>query len=98
MVRADYSGDGKGTTRNGQPIDVYDDLGVQAKTDDPTHDFEAGWGSDGAVCVRHVRVEENASLELLENSAPRLRGRTGQVCTEEFARAAGAVLFNRSPP
>ncbi len=98
LVRADYSGDGKGTTRNGQPIDIYDFLGVQKKADDPSHDFEAGWSSQGAVCVRHVRVKENTSLAALEDSAPRLKGRTGAICTEEFARANGALLFNRSPP
>jgi hypothetical protein len=26
LVRADYAGDGRGTTRNGQPIDIYDTL------------------------------------------------------------------------
>ncbi len=98
LVRADYSGDGKGTTRNGQPIDIYDFLGVQAKADDPSHDFEAGWSPQGAVCVRHVRVKENTNLAALEDSAPRLKGRTGAICTEEFARANGALLFNRSPP
>ena len=98
LVRADYSGDGKGTTRNGQPIDIYDFLGVQKKADDPSHDFEAGWSPQGAVCVRHVRVKENTSLAALEDSAPRLKGRTGAICTEEFARANGALLFNRSPP
>jgi ADYC domain len=98
LVRADYSGDGRGTTRDGQLIDIYDFLGVQSKGDDPARDFEAGWSPEGAVCVRHVRVKENASLAALEDAVTRLKGRTGTICTEEFARAAGAVLFNRSPP
>lgn len=98
MVRADYSGDGKGTTRNGQPIDLYDDLGIQKVGNHPAHDFEAGWGPDGAVCVRHVRVKENISLAVLEESVPRLEGRTGAICTETYAREHGATLFNRSPP
>lgn len=97
LVRADYAGDGKGTTRNGQPIDIYDDLGIQAKANVAAHDFEAGWTPEGAVCVRHVRVRENASLAELEET-PRLKGRTGEICTEEFARSLGAVLFVRSPP
>jgi hypothetical protein len=29
---------------------------------------------------------------------PRLAGLTGAICTEEFARAHGALLFNRSAP
>ena len=60
-------------------------------------EFEAGWSRDGAVCVRHVRVKDNVSLDELEQ-LPGLHGRTGAVYTEEFARAHRAVLFNRSPP
>jgi hypothetical protein len=45
-----------------------------------------------------VRVKENTSLAALEASGPRLKGRTGAICTEEFARASGAILFVRSPP
>jgi hypothetical protein len=97
MVRADYVGDGKGTTRDGQQIDLYDRFGIQQSDNDPAFDFEAGWSKEGAVCVRHVRVRENVMLDELEQ-LPRLRGRTGAVCTENFARAHGAVIFNRSPP
>jgi hypothetical protein len=98
MVRADYGGDGRGTTRDGTLIDVYDFRGIQSPDPREDHDLEAGWGLDGAVCVRHVRIRENVSLGELERAYPRLRGRTGEVCTEEFARAHGAVLFNRSRP
>jgi hypothetical protein len=84
LVRADYSGDGRGTTRDGQLVDIYDFLGVQSKGDDPAQDFEAAWSPEGAVCVRVTRLK--------------LKGRIGTICTEEFARAAVAVLFNRSPP
>ncbi len=98
LVRADYSGDGRGTTRNGQQIDIYDFAQIQSKANDPAHEFEAGWSPEGAVCVRRVRVKENASLAELEARVPRLKGRTGEICTEEFARGAGALLFNRSPP
>ncbi|MBK6294687.1 MAG: hypothetical protein IPF55_10645 [Rhodoferax sp.] len=61
-------------------------------------DFEAGWGPAGAVCVRHVRVKNNVTLEQLEAHYPALRGRVGVVCTEAFARAQGALVFNRSDP
>jgi hypothetical protein len=98
MVRADYGGDGEGTTRNGMRIDLYDDVGIQAPAGDPIDAFEAGWSADGAVCVHHVRVKENTSLAVLEEKHPRLKGRTGAICTEAFARAHGAVIFNRSPP
>jgi hypothetical protein len=98
LVRADYAGDGHGTTRNGQPIDIYDALGIQRAADAPGYEFEAGWTPEGAVCVRHVRVKENATLAKVEASAARLAGRVGDICTEALARAAGAILFARSPP
>jgi len=97
MVRADYGGAGDGTTRTGMRIDYYDSLGLNRHEGDPIDSFEAGWGPDGAVCVHHVRVRENTSLAALEDKYPQLRGRTGAVCTEAFARARGAVVFNRSP-
>ena len=62
------------------------------------YEFEAGFAPEGAVCVRHVRVKENATLASVEASAPRLAGRTGAVCDEAEARAEGAILFVRSPP
>lgn len=96
MVRADYGGRGEGTTLDGQIIDMYDALKIQTPDMLPDHTFEAGWAPDGAVCVNHVRVKQNISLEALEARYPRLKGRTGAICTEEFARANGAILFNRS--
>jgi ADYC domain len=96
MVRADYAGDGKGTTRNGMLIDLYDRFNIQVPDRATSFEFEAGWTKDGAVCVRHVRVKENTSLALLD-AAPTLHGLTGDICTEDFARAHGAVLFDRSP-
>lgn len=96
MVRADYGGDGRAWTKDGMRIDIYDPQGIQTAEDDPLDRFEAGWSPEGAVCVRHVRVKENATLEELEATYPRLAGRTGAVCTEDFARANGAILFNRS--
>jgi hypothetical protein len=98
LVRADYAGDGRGTTRNGQPIDIYDSLGVQAPAKDTAYEFEAGFDEKGAVCVRHVRVKENATLAGVEASNPRLKGKVGEICDETFARGQGAIAFVRSPP
>jgi ADYC domain-containing protein len=97
LVRADYAGDGRGTTRNGQPIDIYDAFGIETPAYDPAYEFEAGFTAEGAVCVRHVRVPENITLSALEAQAPRLAGKIGPICTEDYARAAGAILFVRSP-
>jgi hypothetical protein len=98
LVRADYCGDGEATTRDGMRIDLYDDHGVQQSDRDPLQEFEAGWTAAGAVCVRHVRVKENISLERLAASCPRLRDRLGETCTEQRARTLGATLFVRSEP
>jgi len=98
MVRADYGGDGTGTTRNGMLIDLYDDYGIQAPDLDHRMTFEAGWTQDGAVCVNHPRVKENISLGEIAARWRRPAGRTGASCTEEAARSLGALLFNRSTP
>lgn len=98
MVRGDYGGADRPWTKDGMNIDMYDDHGVQTPDNLPEHAFEAGWSPDGAVCVHHVRVRENTTLAELEALYPALSGRTGAICTEEFARAHGAVLFNRSKP
>ena len=98
MVRGDYAGTDAPKTRNGMQIDVNDALAMQPPEFDPALHFEAGWTEDGAVCVAHPRVRENATLEQLEAEIPRLRGRTGAVCTEAFALQNGALILNRSRP
>ncbi|HSI02578.1 MAG TPA: ADYC domain-containing protein [Reyranella sp.] len=98
MVRGDYGGDGTAWTRDGMLIDVFDPQGIQAADGEADIGFEAGWSPDGAVCLHHVRVIENTSLAELEQKYPHLKGRTGQICTEELARSLGAVVFNRSRP
>jgi hypothetical protein len=98
MVRADYGGDGHGTTRNGMRIDLYDARGIEVPANDPRMAFEAGWTDAGAVCVNHPRVVENVTLADIAARWPRLAGKTGAICTEEFARSRGAQLFNRSVP
>jgi hypothetical protein len=60
--------------------------------------FEAGWTDAGAVCVNHPRVVEHVTLADITERWPDLEGKTGAICTEEFARALGAMLFNRSAP
>jgi hypothetical protein len=96
MVRGDYGGSEEPWTKDGMWIDIYDPQGIQVTDNDPDLVFEAGWGPDGAVCVHHVRVKENTTLEALEARYPRLRGRTGAICTEAYARSLGAIVLNRS--
>ncbi len=94
--RADYGGDGRPWTRDGMRIDLYDPQDIQTPANDPVDSFEAGWSPEGAVCVRHIRVKENTTLAALEAQYAQLKGRTGEICTEAFARQNGALLFNRS--
>jgi len=98
MVRADYCGDGTATTKDGMLIDVYDDLGIQARDGTPGSGFEAGWTAEGAACVRHVRVKESTSPASLVAACPWLKDRVGETCSEEKARSLGARLFNWSKP
>ncbi len=62
MARADYCGDGRSHTRQDTIIDMYDRLGVLARTTeasvgwDPARaSFEAAWGPDGAACLARTR-------------------------------------------
>lgn len=98
MVRGDYGGSNEPSTKDGMTIDIFDPQGIQSADGGPELAFEAGWTPDGAVCVHHVRVKENTTLAALEEKYPRLKGRTGDICTEDFARSLGALLLNRSKP
>jgi hypothetical protein len=92
MVRADYGGDGIPHTRDGTLIDIFDRLGIQRSDRDPALTFEAAWGPDGAVCVRHTRVAEKLSIEELVKQYPKLADRLGASCSE----AVPALIWNRS--
>ncbi|HEY6173432.1 MAG TPA: ADYC domain-containing protein [Kofleriaceae bacterium] len=53
MLRADYCGDGTPHTVNGTPINLYDNVGVQADTE--SWPVDAEWTPDGALCLNHHR-------------------------------------------
>jgi hypothetical protein len=101
LVRADYCG-GRGTTRDGMLIDIYDTIGIQSPDPHPDTEgvrFEAAWNAQGAVCVAHTRVPENVSLLQLGKQCARLIGRLGDtVCTEAGSGRWGeqVLLYNRS--
>jgi len=92
LVRADYCGDGIGHTRNGTPIDIFDRIGIQRDETVPEMSFEAAWGPDGAVCVRHTRIKDVLDPAALIEGCPRLAARVGASCDETVP----ALLFNRS--
>ncbi|MGO4572771.1 ADYC domain-containing protein [Microvirga sp. 2TAF3] len=99
MIRADYGGDDRPTTRDGMSIDVYDRFGIQAPASmSDTMAFEAGWSPAGAVCVAHPRIPDHITLAQLAERYPQLSGHLGpQACSDETARAdPQALLFNRS--
>jgi len=75
MARADYCGDGRSHTHEDTAIDMYDGLGVLAKTTEasagwePTRaSFEAAWAPDGATCVAHTR--DGRALEKVLQGCP----------------------------
>ncbi|UPY38995.1 ADYC domain-containing protein [Sediminicoccus sp. KRV36] len=97
MVRAAYGHAERGWTRDGMRIDFWDDAGLHEPGDDPELLFEAGWTPGGAVCVAHTRVAEHGSVADVVREAPALAGHVGpEACNEATARAAGALIFNRS--
>jgi hypothetical protein len=98
MLRADYGGDDRPTTRNGTAVDVYDRFGIQMPAMRQDMSFEAAWSEDGAVCVAHPRIIENITLGEIAARYDNLAERLGpQICTEDAMRASpNALLFNRS--
>ena len=54
--------------------------------------FEAAWGPQGAICIRHTRIPENGSVEDVVRACPRLASMPAP-CDET---TPGALLFNRS--
>jgi hypothetical protein len=98
MVRADYCGDGTGHTRNGTPIDVFDEEGIQADAPAPGMSFEAAWGKDGAVCLSRTRIPEVATPAQMRASCPAKLGRdAGATCSEARARLdPRTLLMNKS--
>lgn len=75
MARADYCGNGQSHTHEQNWIDMYDSLGVQARTTEATADFqpalasfEAAWLPDGAACL--ARTREGRALETILAECP----------------------------
>jgi ADYC domain/Pentapeptide repeats (8 copies) len=65
MLRADYCGNGTSYTLDGTPINLYDDLGIQADAED--WPFEAEWGPAGA---RAVSKASHTRLKLTTKKVP----------------------------
>jgi hypothetical protein len=98
LLRADYGGDDRPSTRSGTLVNLYDRFGIQDPGAAPGMAFEAAWGPEGAICVAHPRIPDTVTLERLAERHPRLKGRLGpQDCNEEAMRAdSRALIFNHS--
>jgi len=109
MVRADYCGNGRSHTHEDTTIDMYDRLGVLARTSEASADwdperasFEAAWAPDGATCL--ARTRDGRALETILNECPdRFRSGSqelgeGDRCTVQRAdvHPATALLRNMS--
>jgi hypothetical protein len=106
MARADYCGDGTPHTQDGTWINVWDTLSspgpIQRHGLLPPLGmlFEAGWSTDGAVCMSRARwLLDDGLAQLCPNRlvAPGLLGAT--VCdtvVEVLGYDANAKLFNES--
>jgi hypothetical protein len=100
MVRADYCGDGRGHTRNGTPIDVYDRLGIQKPTPQNGMVLEAAWTPTGAAFVNHSRWYDQPTA-LLQECPQKLQGQVNtsqQFLSREKVEQTHpeALLFNDS--
>ncbi len=100
MLRADYCGKGKGHTREGTPIDVYDVLGIEEKTPNSGMVFEAAWGPEGATCINRPRGFETIS-EISSECPEKFKKqiKEGKSCsTSETAKQnyPDSLLFNDS--
>jgi ADYC domain len=75
MARADYCGDGRSHTHENTAIDMYDRLGVIARTTESSAEwdlsrasFEAAWAPDGATCL--ARTRDGRALETVLKECP----------------------------
>lgn len=87
VIRADYCGDGTSYTVNGQLVDIYDALGIQA--DDEDWYFEAEWDKTGARCFSpHNRYHANV---------PCYQNRTQSDCGALSHFSSGTLLMTETP-
>ncbi|MDB5378221.1 MAG: hypothetical protein JWR00_2667 [Rubritepida sp.] len=74
-------------------VEVYDRIGVQHPAAMPGAAFEAGWTTEGAVCLAHPRETNDPQAEVAL-AIMAIAGRAD--CTEEHAAELGALVFNRT--
>jgi len=90
MLRGDYCGTGVSYTRDGQLLNVYDSVGVQADTE--AWQLEAGWTPNGAMCVADAAYTRFSILGLA--TPPCFPKLLVKACTF----AGGALLLDELSP
>lgn len=78
--------------RSGEAAQVYDRIGIQHPAASPGASFEAGWTTEGAVCLAHPRETNDPQAEIAM-AIMAIAGRTD--CTEDHAAELGALVFHR---
>jgi hypothetical protein len=110
MARADYCGDGRSHTHEDTTIDLYDQLGLIARSTESSPEwdpargsFEAAWGPEGATCLAHTRDGRAVETVLQECPSVFRKGAVAQLgagdsCAIQRVNAnpKTAVLRNRS--
>jgi hypothetical protein len=100
MARADYCGNGKSHTRDGTPINIYDELGIQKKTPNSGMVFEAAWSPEGATFINRPRWFETLS-KIRQECPDKLKGRIneggdGVTAQKVKQKWSNSLLFNDS--
>jgi len=106
LARADYCGDGVSHTQDGTWVNVWDDLAGPGPIQEHGQgqvkgmSFEAGWNTNGAVCLSRTRWK--SEMKPISKTCPSRRmsrSRAKKICdTVEDAHDNGLVvlLFNES--
>ncbi|HZH76712.1 MAG TPA: ADYC domain-containing protein [Archangium sp.] len=87
LVRADYCGDGKSYTQEGNRINLYDSLGIQRDTENWV--FEAEWDEGGARCFYPLN-RSHAGLPCYDS-------RVDTFCGQNLSPSRGVLLRNETP-
>jgi ADYC domain len=87
MVRADYCGTGQSYTKTGNPINFYDELGIQQDTENWF--FEAEWDMNGARCFY--------ALNRTHSSLPCFDSRVDLLCGQQLSMSRGVLMRNETP-
>jgi len=87
MVRADYCGTGQSYTKTGNPINFYDELGIQKDTENWF--FEAEWDMNGARCFY--------ALNRTRSSLPCFDSRADLLCGQNLSTSRGVLMRNETP-